>query len=571
VWSEAGDRSVRAALALYTLVAAAAFVLAGIYPDRIGDSPTTESASLHAVALGSESLTYDDGFYYLKIAQQIARGAGSTFDGVHPTSGYHPLWLICLVPLFSLTSNPERALVFAVILQAFLMTVGVDLTYRIGRLEFGRLSATLGALLWVHAQLLYRLPLSGLEYALNAACTLTAIWYYRGRFVGGSPSPSCYLVLSIALCAALLARLDNVALAGCVVVALAAQEFRVGWSTAGARRILALFLPLAAAVFSYFVVNVSMFGRALPISGTIKRDWSEQLLDVDSLYEAHGWLVAKLCNAAWPFGHMKRAYVLFLVAGSAGAGALWLWAACVRDGDQPRGSAGARQTATQWFARTFIPWGPIVAAGALQIVFYVVIYHDGYSFQRWYFVLQPWLGALLVAGFVEVFQRQNNLRARPRQFAPRSEAAISVAVVGCVVLLTARTLRQWRSEALLGFFREPLFAAANWIGSSAPDGAVIGSWNAGTLGYLSGRSVVNLDGLVNSWEFYLSGRHDLCEYWRETGVTYLVDTFEAGGELDFFRSHVGVGPKSCLSRLERVWVGPAYSGTSQHAEAFRLR
>src|ERR1700759_969668 len=31
-------------------------------------------------------------FYYLRIAQHIAAGHHSTFDGTHLTNGYHPLW-----------------------------------------------------------------------------------------------------------------------------------------------------------------------------------------------------------------------------------------------------------------------------------------------------------------------------------------------------------------------------------------------------------------------------------------------------------------------------------------------
>ena len=34
----------------------------------------------------------DDFFYYLKVAQNLAAGQGSTFNGLVPTNGYHPLW-----------------------------------------------------------------------------------------------------------------------------------------------------------------------------------------------------------------------------------------------------------------------------------------------------------------------------------------------------------------------------------------------------------------------------------------------------------------------------------------------
>ena len=38
----------------------------------------------------------DDAYFYFKIANNIALGKGSTFDGLNYTNGYHPLWLIIL-------------------------------------------------------------------------------------------------------------------------------------------------------------------------------------------------------------------------------------------------------------------------------------------------------------------------------------------------------------------------------------------------------------------------------------------------------------------------------------------
>ena len=44
----------------------------------------------------------DDAYYYFKVAQNISEGHGSTFDGINPTNGYHPLWLLVCVPIFAL-------------------------------------------------------------------------------------------------------------------------------------------------------------------------------------------------------------------------------------------------------------------------------------------------------------------------------------------------------------------------------------------------------------------------------------------------------------------------------------
>src|SRR5664279_3238103 len=49
----------------------------------------------------------DDFFYYLKIAQNLAHGHGSTINGIVPTNGYHPLWLMALTILSFFTSNPR--------------------------------------------------------------------------------------------------------------------------------------------------------------------------------------------------------------------------------------------------------------------------------------------------------------------------------------------------------------------------------------------------------------------------------------------------------------------------------
>ncbi len=46
----------------------------------------------------------DDAYFYLQIARNIGRGAGSTFDGLHVTNGYHLLWTAVLVPFAALVS-----------------------------------------------------------------------------------------------------------------------------------------------------------------------------------------------------------------------------------------------------------------------------------------------------------------------------------------------------------------------------------------------------------------------------------------------------------------------------------
>ena len=43
--------------------------------------------------------TTDDSYYYFLTASNLASGKGPTFDGLHPTNGFHPLWMGVLVPV----------------------------------------------------------------------------------------------------------------------------------------------------------------------------------------------------------------------------------------------------------------------------------------------------------------------------------------------------------------------------------------------------------------------------------------------------------------------------------------
>ena len=64
------------------------------------------SISLYAALSDAQNLSWhwfirDDAYYYFKVAQNISEGQGSTFDGINPTNGYHPLWMLICVPIFA--------------------------------------------------------------------------------------------------------------------------------------------------------------------------------------------------------------------------------------------------------------------------------------------------------------------------------------------------------------------------------------------------------------------------------------------------------------------------------------
>ena len=78
------------------------------------------SATQAFLGTGMPNFFYeDDSYFYLQIARNISQGFGSTFDGINPTNGYHPLWMwVVTIIAFasSIFTQSKLALLFFVTL-----------------------------------------------------------------------------------------------------------------------------------------------------------------------------------------------------------------------------------------------------------------------------------------------------------------------------------------------------------------------------------------------------------------------------------------------------------------------
>lgn len=70
------------------------------------------------------------------------------------------------------------------------------------------------------------------------------------------------------------------------------------------------------------------------------------------------------------------------------------------------------------------------------------------------------------------------------------------------------------------------YRAGKWIQKNIPKGSINASWNAGHIGYFSDRSVINLDGLINSYDYYSKKKNpnfNMRKYLIDHGVEYIAD------------------------------------------------
>jgi hypothetical protein len=512
-------------------------------------------------------VTMEDGFYYLKIAQNIAHGAGSTFDGFNLTNGYHPLWLLILVPLFWLTAAPHTGLALAIVIQAIFLATTATLLYYTARLSVGRFAASLAALFWV--LLTYQTSLGGLEFSLHAVGLLATAYVYLRWFSEGRPQPPRgYLLLGLLLSLTFLARLDSLLLAGIIGLFLAWRELKGGLTPTGTRRLLALGIPVLLICLIYVSTNLVLFRYPLPVSGVIKQTWSAYLLTQDGLYLEQGWVVAKANQLLWPLRHLNRPVGVSLFVGTFGITGLWLVAAWGR----------SRVPQLYWLNQLMRPWQPFIQFSLLNFLSYALLYHQYLSFPAWYYVVQPWLTTLLLAVLIDKLAPRwtggatQNLGKLTLTW--RRLALIGLIAIWCSVpAYTVWNLEQWRRREQFGTIPQPLYDGAAWVEANLPTEAVVGAWNAGAIGYLSDRRVVNLDGLVNSWDYYQTDRYNLCRYWQEVGVTHVVDIFDYRSE-----NLQAVAPEPtyshfalCADQLELLWSDDRHARSWWRLEAYRVR
>jgi hypothetical protein len=182
------------------------------------------SISLYAALSDAQNLsmkwfTRDDAYYYFKVAQNISEGHGSTFDGINPTNGYHPLWLWMCVPIFALARFdlilPLRVLLL--VLSGLSAATAILLYRLIGRVLAPAIGA-IAAVYWVFStDVLTRVYQQGLETGIAAFFIVLFIYkLYQFEKTWRSQPVSRRQLATLGLLAVLVmfSRLDLVFLAG---------------------------------------------------------------------------------------------------------------------------------------------------------------------------------------------------------------------------------------------------------------------------------------------------------------------------------------------------------------------
>jgi hypothetical protein len=412
----------------------------------------------------------DDVYFYLRIADSIVHGEGSTFNGVTRTNGYHPLWMICCVLLRVFVSDRERLVQALFTLCAVLHVVSLMLLGRL--LKEMRVRHGWPALL----AMAFFLTSAPVGSELHVSLPLLILLLRSAVAAWEAPAPSRRLVAVGALAGlALLARLDNVFFVVSVVAAVAWVQRRA-WP----RAFVLLGLPAVLIVLPYLAWNELTFGALVPISGLAKMGF------------AHPG-IAKLGS---------RALVIIVTA-------LTL----------PFAAAARRERNESWL----LPGA--MAAGAAAHAAYIAIRLS--ATWQWYF------GTELICACVAIALWSDHAVAIAARVMSAQEAAagrwrgLSAQVAPALVIVASfgvvageRWNQKSRAEAHSGDW---YIAAARAIDEAVPSAHAIATvCSPGGIGYYSHRGVFAFDELTLDYSYDRDAtRNGLWEYLSRHHVTHL--------------------------------------------------
>lgn len=462
------------------------------------------------MAYATASLVIDDTYYYLQTAWNAKMLGLVTFDGLHATNGVQLLWF-AIIYFLAMLAKSKAVLLFSTLAVTFLLNGLCYLViFKIGTILKQPVLALFMASFWALQSLPFRIYSTGMENSLHALVFWCVIWQSVEFLVRvRKEAKPNFLGLTVVLILAVWTRLDS-ALISAVLFAFCfgtlAYSYRrnlsLFWERHGKAIAGSIFLAafgLAAQLTAFRLMGDSF----LPVSALVKTSGAGRGSDVESLDK-----FVRVVTLGMPSIVQGRfpSPVLILL-GTFGILLVMIARVAIRDHSDEM--------------RAFLNLWSCLLVGELIYYAYVALSGAEYTpYFIWYrspsFIFWIITGSL-IAFFAFGYISRAKLGASVLKWAP---VAFSFVIFAVAIYMFERSIN----------FTSRLYAArynaALWIaGNSAPD-TVFAAWNSGQLAFFSDRTFINLDGVINSVDYYervLRGSLPLTDYLSENKVEYIVD------------------------------------------------
>jgi len=456
------------------------------------------------------SLAIDDTYYYLQTAWNTKHLGFVTFDGLHPTNGVQLLWFVIILML-AMLAKTKTALLFATLAVTFLLNgLCYLIILKIGAVLKRPTVALLMASLWSLQSLPFRIYSMGMENSLHALVFWCVIWQslvflirVRQRNKPNFWSLTAVLILNA------WTRLDSALLSTilytfCIITL--AYTYQNNFRLLLQKHIKAIAGSTLLAGFG-LIIQLTTFrlmgGSFLPVSALVKTSGMSRGLSTEAVDK-----FVELFTLGLPSIIQGRIPIFSLVS-------LGLLGILLVIRAQMSGRNHSKEL------RTFLSLWSCLLVGELLYYFYIATSGVQYTLYFMWYRSPSFIFWIITASLIALFTFERiELVRHPFRILKWVPLGFTLFIFTIAIYMFARSIN----------FSSKLYAArydaAQWIEENSPPDTIYASWNTGQLSFFSNRTFINLDGVINSVDYYervLSGSISLTDYLSENNVDYLVD------------------------------------------------
>lgn len=463
----------------------------------------------------------DDSFYYLKTAYNFISIHKLSFDGVNTTNGFHPLFFV-VISIVSALTGKQMLLNAAFLLNGLFIYAGVflilfTLNKRLTSVSKLLITTGLGAapffiFIWISC---------GMEAGLVLFCTCLFFmcWCRAHEFKFRHLIANGCLGLSISLM--MLARLDMILVLTPFILYLGWELFLNTLKKKNQLNTLRLstilIIPLLSGI-TYLTINLTITGHLIPISGAVKQiyripfemSWRGSTLGGNIFISA--WAAMPLILSC------TIPAVLYLKKESFSKGEL----------------------------------SGLILLNISVLIFYFYLRFFASNFFFWYFSFPMTAAAINIAEITAILLPEKLLR-HPISDRVKATAVLFAILVNSLFLV------------MIGLHHEStsyhLNRIAEKVNQNIDPGKSIGVFDAGVIGFFAEPRIINLDGLANSYDYFLKYRipGKIFDYFKDRKIDYflvrdaLISNLEEVESGDYERAALKIDARFSFQKKDEIF------------------
>lgn len=456
----------------------------------------------------------DDAFYYLKIASNAAAGYGFTFDRINTTNGFQPLWLLSLIPFSCLIHSGELFLKSALVFQIILLALSSGFVYSFQKKTGGK---ALGlTTLFCFLPFVFFKSINGMETAL--VVFILSIWLFVINKISHRSSKSYLFFLGILSGLVILSRLDSAVFVLSYIVMFFSKEKSF-------RSVLIIAGGIIMVITPYFILNYSAFDNFFPVSGFLKSNQPGAGINKGLFL-----FTPNIISVFIP---------VFLAAG------LILWLLTKKN---------KKILDSQYFILSVLSTGLVLHL--LFLLFFTKggIYYHHFIYYKYFIAV---LSGFILNRLIDYFKITNK------------RILLAFFILSVVFFFGYKIFKLYSQDERDNLQTTSYFSAI-YVKEHTDKSDVFAMSDAGVFGFFCERNVINLDGLVNNFEYQeVIKKKELNNYLRKNKVKYIVqhqfcgnDSVNSGNytlsEIRYFSSKYGCESDPVLLRREKEILRSAF-------------